>query len=132
MSGSELQLLVQMLNGISTNMQSGFDRVDAKLEQMIPRPEFAAYQEAVALRLVALERGHETSMADHKAIRTEAELIETKLDAKIAAVAVDVAANETDRLREFKALYIKVWWMLGGAAVSVGTGVLLAYINSQP
>lgn len=131
MSASELQLLVQMLNGIGTDMRNGFARVDTKLEQMIPRPEFTAYQEAMALRMAAFELAVQGSVADHAVIRTEAETAETRLEAAIAAVSAKQQTAETDRLREFKSLNMKLWGVLGGAGVTVGTGVLLAFLNSR-
>lgn len=131
-TGTELQLLVSMLSGLGTDVREGFARVDAKLEQMIPRPEFEAFQKSTDLRFAALERSVRDSVADHATIRAEAETAETRLDAKISVVAVDVAASETSRLREFKGLNMKLWGVLGGAGVTIGTGVLLAYINSQP
>lgn len=129
-SGTELQLLVSMLTGLSADVRGGFASVDAKLEKMVPRPEFEAHQKATDLRFAALERSVRESLSDHSTIRAEAETTEAKLAAAVAVVASDVSAAETARLRESKAMNGKLWGMLGGAGLTVGTGVLLAYLNN--
>jgi hypothetical protein len=132
-SGSELQLLVQMLDGIGRDTRAGFERMDRKIGEMIPRPEFTAFQEAVSNDLKRGEEERRQSIAEHVTIRKELELCESKLETKIEAVEAKallatnaVAAAESERLREFKTLNMKLWGALGGVCLTGMVSVAVA------
>ena len=136
LSDSEMQLLMQMISSLNQTTLHGFERMDRKLEQMVPRPEFTAFQDAVDLRFRMLEKDLNDAAAQHPVIEQKISNVEVaaaatakEVRAETQAVAVTVAAAETKRLEEFKSLTTKFWWLLGGGVLTVSTGVLTAVLS---
>lgn len=141
-AGFDTQLLIQMLDGNSRDMRAGFERMERKLGEMIPRPEFLAYQKAVADRHVQMQGDLQQSLADHAKIRSEMDVVNTRAETLCKALGVEIDrtrdsiadANQRiglvneERLREFRSINLKMWGALGVALLSVIGGVILRSI----
>ena len=128
-SGSEMQLLVSMLNSLGTDTRAGIDRLDRKLEGMVPRPEFAAHQEAIAQRFMAVEHDLRDAATDRGAIRSEIDAETTQRTKDIRDLRAEHVASETARLNAQRNLNNKIWGALGVAALGAGFTLLTGLIT---
>lgn len=124
-SGTELQLLVQMMNDVRTGVQD----VDRKLDRMVPRPEFEQYQAATRERFAALESRISEKEAAHAGIEAKIEAVESKGETSVESVRTLVQVAEKERNERFRSLNGRIWFALAGTALTVIGGVVLNALN---
>ena len=103
--GTSWELLVKMLS----DMQGTIRDVDRKLDRMIPRPEFEAYQQATNMRFEELTRQVSEKREAHSALEAKIQVVDDKIDAR-----------EDERSKWSRDLNAKVWLAVGAGALSFG------------
>lgn len=131
MSESEMQLLIQMLDGLGREQRAGFDRMDRKFETMVPRTEFDDLKARMRENFDAVYKDLDVSREDRRHIRES--LSDSVEDRKtdMAAVrdeiiTVATANNQAkiENLTAAKKLNLRIWGALGAAAL---TGVISVF-----
>ena len=100
-----------------TTMQDQLNRMEGKLESLVPRPEYEAFKVHVeaALRDVSAHKDSSHARIEH-AIAVNGKAIEA-VDAKVDAA-------ERDRNAWARDTNLKVWLAILGAALSIAVGFI--------
>lgn len=135
-SGSEMHLLMQVLDRISGEQRAGFERLDRKMETMVPRTEFDDLKTRVNEGFAHVYREQEQGRTDHTAIRREMDAQVEKRDIEMKAVHSDIAAAaaastevENRRLHESRKMMRGIWATIGVAAVSGITTLIVGLVR---
>ncbi|WP_125777201.1 hypothetical protein [Antribacter gilvus] len=115
LSGSEMQMLMQMLSDVRSLVQG----VDHKLNGMIPRPEFVQYQNAIDRRFTGLEAQVAEKRADHSVLEQKIQMVDDKVD-----------THEEKRNENYRSLNTKAWFALASAVMAGAVSLAVAIITN--